>query len=224
MPRVPSWRMVLWELSVGYFARNPTIWISTFPPRRRRVAFIALTAPYISTNFTGRSPGIVVPLIGRTLMASTPHFTNKRPLRMTYKFTRRRSNMGRHLVCPIRVCSVVLVPQLRSRSRCSSVIGYGFGDEHVNAIIRQALAIPSFSLVVVDPAPKSDFVSHLNQLGDERVWLVGGWRLGTFEHFVERLLPDLQEEEITAKVMKTYKALGVAEQPDDVVPENPGDD
>lgn len=104
------------------------------------------------------------------------------------------------------------------------VIGYGFGDEHVNAIIRQALAIPSFSLVVVDPAPKSDFVSHLNQLGDERVWLVGGWRLGTFEHFVERLLPDLQEEEITAKVMKTYKALGVAEQPDDVVPENPGDD
>ncbi|MGD0469219.1 MAG: SIR2 family protein [Terriglobales bacterium] len=104
------------------------------------------------------------------------------------------------------------------------VIGYGFGDEHVNAIIRQALAIPSFSLVVVDPAPKSDFVSHLKQLGDERVWLVGGWRLGTFEHFVERLLPDLQEEEITAKVMKTYKALGADAQPDNAVPENPGDD
>ncbi len=104
------------------------------------------------------------------------------------------------------------------------VIGYGFGDEHVNAIIRQALAIPSFSLVVVDPAPKSNFVSHLKQLGDERVWLVGGWRLGTFEHFVERLLPDLHEEEITAKVMKTYKALGAEAQPVDAVPENPGDD
>lgn len=26
-----------------------------------------------------------------------------------------------------------------------------FGDEHVNAIIRQALAVPSFTLVIVDP-------------------------------------------------------------------------
>ncbi len=86
-------------------------------------------------------------------------------------------------------------------------IGYGFGDEHVNAIIRQALAIPSFTLVVIDPAPTSDFVSHLRSLGDERVWLVSGWKLGTFEHFVEKLLPDLREEEITFKVMKTYNAL-----------------
>ena len=33
------------------------------------------------------------------------------------------------------------------------VVGYGFGDEHVNAIIHQALAIPSFTLVIVDPKP-----------------------------------------------------------------------
>lgn len=86
-------------------------------------------------------------------------------------------------------------------------VGYGFGDEHVNALIRQALAIPSFTLVVIDPAPKSDFVNHLKKLSDERVWLVSGWQLGTFEHFVAKLLPDLRDEEITAKVMKTYKAL-----------------
>lgn len=86
-------------------------------------------------------------------------------------------------------------------------VGYGFGDEHVNALIRQALAIPSFTLVVIDPAPKSDFVNHLKELGDERVWLVSGRQLGTFEHFVAKLLPDLRDEEITAKVMKTYKAL-----------------
>jgi hypothetical protein len=103
------------------------------------------------------------------------------------------------------------------------VIGYGFGDEHVNAIIRQALAIPSFTLVVVDPDPKSEFVGHLKQLNDERVWLVGGMKLGTFEQFVEKLLPDLQEEEITAKVMKTYKALAPADPPERVAQENPGD-
>jgi hypothetical protein len=95
------------------------------------------------------------------------------------------------------------------------VIGYGFGDEHVNALIRQALVIPSFTLVVVDPDPESEFVNHLKQLGDERVWLVGGWKLGTFEYFVEKLLPDLREEEIARRVMKTYKTLA---------PEAPGGD
>lgn len=40
-------------------------------------------------------------------------------------------------------------------------IGYGFPDEHLNAIIRQALAIPSFTLLVVDPDPKSGFVTAL---------------------------------------------------------------
>lgn len=99
-------------------------------------------------------------------------------------------------------------------------IGYGFGDEHVNALIRQALAIPSFTLVIVDPEPKSDFTNHLKQLGDERVWLVSGWQLGTFEHFVEKLLPDLREEEITDKVMKTYKALIPATQHNPPVSEN----
>lgn len=87
------------------------------------------------------------------------------------------------------------------------VIGYGFGDDHVNAMIRQALAIPSFTLVVVDPAPASPFVAKLKELGDERVWIVSGWELGTFAHFVEKLLPDLREEDITSKVMKTYRSL-----------------
>ncbi|MGE3550636.1 MAG: SIR2 family protein [Geobacter sp.] len=90
-------------------------------------------------------------------------------------------------------------------------IGYGFGDEHVNAIIRQALAIPSFTLIVVDPNPSSDFVKELQKIGDERVWIVSGWDIGTFGNFVKQLLPDLREEEIDAKVMKTFKALAFKE-------------
>jgi len=72
---------------------------------------------------------------------------------------------------------------------------------------------------VVDPAPTSAFVTHLKQLADERVWLISGWQLGTFEHFVEKLLPDLQEEEITAKVIKTYKALGSMTETPKATPE-----
>ena len=90
------------------------------------------------------------------------------------------------------------------------VIGYGFGDDHVNALIRQALAIPSFTLVVVDPDPKSDFVTKLQKFGDERVWIVKGWGLGTFERFVAKLLPDLREEEIDAKVTRTFKELSLS--------------
>lgn len=87
------------------------------------------------------------------------------------------------------------------------VIGYGFGDEHVNAIIRQSLAVPSFTLVIVDPAPKSDFVKALRKQKDRRVWIAEGPRLGTLAGFVEHVLPDLRDEEIRKKVLATHRAL-----------------
>jgi hypothetical protein len=85
------------------------------------------------------------------------------------------------------------------------VVGYGFGDEHVNSIIRQALGGPSFSLVIVDPEPTSNFVQTLRNQSDLRVWFVGGRTLGTI---VSRVLPDLRDEEILRKVVGTYNALG----------------
>lgn len=87
------------------------------------------------------------------------------------------------------------------------VIGYGFGDEHVNAIIRQALAVPSFTLVIVDPDPKSQFVQVLKKQKDHRVWIAQGPILGTFSGFVDQVLPDLQDEQIRQKVIATYRAL-----------------
>jgi hypothetical protein len=90
------------------------------------------------------------------------------------------------------------------------VIGYAFGDDHVNAMIQQALAIPSFTFVVVDPEPNSEFVKKLEALKDERVWIIKGRELGTFEHFVEKLLPDLRGEEIDIKVIETFKGLSLS--------------
>ncbi len=95
------------------------------------------------------------------------------------------------------------------------VIGYGFADEHVRAIIRQALAVPSFCLVIVDPEPRSWFVTQLSQQKDQRVWIVSGQELGTFSGFVEHLLPDLRDEEILKKVMATFRALGKGTGTDD---------
>jgi hypothetical protein len=87
------------------------------------------------------------------------------------------------------------------------VIGYGFGDEHVNAIIRQALSVPSFTLLIVDPAPQSDFVKTLRKQKDRRVWIAEGPTLGTHAGFVEHVLPDLRDEEIRKKVLATHRAL-----------------
>ncbi len=89
------------------------------------------------------------------------------------------------------------------------VIGYGFGDEHVNMIIHQALAIPSFTLVIIDPAPQSKFVTKLIEQNDQRVWLISGWDIADFNKFVDLLLPDLREEEILKKIMDTYKAISI---------------
>jgi hypothetical protein len=87
------------------------------------------------------------------------------------------------------------------------VIGYGFGDEHVNAIIRQALAVPSFTLVIVDPSPKSSFVKTLRKQKDRRVWIAEGPAIGTLSGFVKHVLPDLRDEEIRTKVLATHRAL-----------------
>ncbi len=87
------------------------------------------------------------------------------------------------------------------------VIGFGFGDEHVNKIILQALAIPSFTLVIVDPNPTSAFVSTLREQRDRRIWIAQGPTVGTISGFVEQLLPDLRDEEIRKKVLATYRAL-----------------
>ena len=87
------------------------------------------------------------------------------------------------------------------------VVGYGFGDDHVNAIIRQALAVPSFTLVIVDPEPNNQFMSDLRDQNDQRVWVFKGDTLGRFAKFVEHVLPNLQDEDTLKKVMATHRAL-----------------
>ncbi|MFZ5633681.1 MAG: SIR2 family protein [Bacillota bacterium] len=87
------------------------------------------------------------------------------------------------------------------------VIGYGFGDEHVNAIIRQALAVPSFALVIIDPNPQSDFVNILRKQKDQRVWIFSGKTFGTFTGFVKYALPDLRDEDVRRRVIETHRAL-----------------
>jgi len=87
-------------------------------------------------------------------------------------------------------------------------IGYSFADEHVNRIIYQALTIPSFTLLIVDPvADRNEEIKRLIALEDSRIHIISGWDIGTFEGFSKRLLPDIKELEVYEKSAKSARRM-----------------
>lgn len=79
-------------------------------------------------------------------------------------------------------------------------IGYSFADEHVNRIIYQALTIPSFTLLIVDPvADKNKKIKRLIAPEDSRIHIISGWDIGTFVGFTKKLLPDIKELDVYEK-------------------------
>jgi len=92
-------------------------------------------------------------------------------------------------------------------------IGYSFADEHVNRIIYQALTIPSFTLLIVDPvADKNEEIKRLSTLEDSRIHIISGWDIGTFEGFTKKLLPDIKELDVYEKSAKSARRmLGIKE-------------
>ncbi len=87
-------------------------------------------------------------------------------------------------------------------------IGYSFADEHVNRIIYQALTIPSFTLLIVDPeADENEEIKRLSRLEDSRIYIISGWDIGTFEGFTKNLLPDIKELDVYEKSAKSARRM-----------------
>lgn len=89
------------------------------------------------------------------------------------------------------------------------VAGYSFGDEHINNIIYQSLAKPSFRLVILG---RPDAFQHLIDLDDPRIWVIGGSDndgnpIHYFSAFVNKLMPELSEREIEDSVDSAIKNL-----------------
>ena len=89
------------------------------------------------------------------------------------------------------------------------VIGYSFYDEHVNDIIYQALANPSFTLIIVDfnGTQSGGEIKRLNDLKDPRIIISQGGELGDFKYFSKELLPTMDQEDTRAKVMGSIEKL-----------------
>lgn len=87
-------------------------------------------------------------------------------------------------------------------------IGYSFGDEHFNDIIYQALANPTFTLIVVDlGGTKSSYIKELMELDDPRVIIFEGEFLGDFLTFADTLMPDFNNIENDIRIANTLNAL-----------------
>jgi hypothetical protein len=91
-------------------------------------------------------------------------------------------------------------------------LGYSFSDEHINNLIYQAFTIPSFRLIVLGDHNASEEIAKLQSLDDPRIWIVGGEledtnKLHYFKGFVEKILPDLSNDEIDHKIENAIKKL-----------------
>jgi len=88
------------------------------------------------------------------------------------------------------------------------VYGYGFGDEHVNRVIFNALSISTFQLVVIsyDWTPKlKEFYEKIRE--DPRISFLIGRYLGDWRNLVMNLLPDVKQLELEGKILETMKRL-----------------
>lgn len=87
-------------------------------------------------------------------------------------------------------------------------VGYSFSDEHINDIIYQALAIPSFTLIIVDYKGISNpVIRRLRELSDPRIIILQGEYLGDFKIFSTKLMPNFHEMDIQEKVAITLAKL-----------------
>lgn len=98
------------------------------------------------------------------------------------------------------------------------VVGYNFGDDHVNNIIFQALTVPTFRLVALLPPDAEGLPQKLRELNDPRIWLIGGvgpiagTKAHYFDTFVEKFMPEPPGDKVdsaVARVLEDLVAKGV---------------
>jgi hypothetical protein len=96
------------------------------------------------------------------------------------------------------------------------VIGYSFGDEHINNIIFQALTIPTFRLIAFCSPDASGVVQRLRALNDPRIWIIGGdgpdgTRKGHyFDVFVNNFMPEPPGNKIDTAIEKVMTDLSAS--------------
>ena len=98
------------------------------------------------------------------------------------------------------------------------IMGYSFGDEHINNIIFQGLTLPSFRLIAFIDPKTNDITQKLVALGDPRIWFI--WSEGQqtdekahyFDSIVNHLMPISTDQKIDQTIDKALQTLFAKQQ------------
>ncbi|HSW64468.1 MAG TPA: hypothetical protein VLH56_14350 [Dissulfurispiraceae bacterium] len=85
------------------------------------------------------------------------------------------------------------------------IIGYGFGDEHINSLINDAMTNPSLVLLVVSKGPSEDLKGRIAKYrsAGERAFLLES----TFEDFADMYLPNVAWVDDQIRMLKAEREL-----------------
>lgn len=101
------------------------------------------------------------------------------------------------------------------------VLGYGFGDDHVNRIIENALMNPSLVMLVVEPDPTSPVIDRIRKYKDlgKRAFILSPtdatfaaekYRHATFDDFARTVMPDVQWLEDFLRLRRFEKQISAS--------------
>lgn len=83
------------------------------------------------------------------------------------------------------------------------VMGYSFGDDHINRIILSGLALPSFNIVIFG---QSNNIERLKGLNDDRIVIINSDdKIHYFKNIVEKIMPNIHpdiEEMLSVKPIR----------------------
>lgn len=99
------------------------------------------------------------------------------------------------------------------------VLGYGFGDQHINRIIESALINPSLIMLVIEPNPASHVIERVRRYKDlgkrafvlcptEGTFDAAKFKHATFDDFAKSIMPDVQWLNDFLRLRRFEKQIG----------------
>ncbi|MFU0550147.1 SIR2 family protein [Gardnerella piotii] len=91
-------------------------------------------------------------------------------------------------------------------------LGYSFADDHINRLILNSLAIPTFKLVIFG---QSEAISRLTEMDDSRIIVINSQdKIHYFKNFVEKAMPDIKSDvkeqielPVVAELIKAFEGV-----------------
>jgi len=92
--------------------------------------------------------------------------------------------------------------------------GYGFGDDHINRIIRDMLTIPSTHLIIITFSDEGDRAKHFyDSVGrSAQISVLAGAHFGDLKNLVDYYLPKPAIDRATHRMTDLLKNRGLSNQ------------